>query len=300
VSASEVRWQKLTAKDMTLRFALDRRQLAVEDLRAGLLGGTVTGALTVDLTEPDSLRYRSNLRVTRVQANELMSAFTPAKNILYGELDSSLDLAGIRAGEAPPLALLTAIGDASVLDGYLAARGPLAAILREMGLAEAGSDRLDFQQLTTGLRIESGRVRLSDARLGSARYGEFTLSGSVGLDGSLDYRVHALLPKRYTPPALLEQKALLELVADSNGRLPLDFAVSGSVSNPKVKLDLAALQARATHRAKQELQAKGENEVQKATEKAAASAKKALDGFLNNLGRKPAPAAADSGSGATR
>jgi len=87
-------------------------------------------------------------------------------------------------------------------------------------------------------------------------------------------------------------------VADANGRLPLDFSVSGSVSNPKVKIDLAALQSQATQRAKQQLQTKGENEVMKATEKAAESAKRALDGILGNLGKKPAPAPPDSG-GAT-
>jgi AsmA protein len=290
VRANEIRWQKLSARDATLHFTLDQHGLTVDDLRAGLLGGTVTGSLAVDLSEPDSLRYKSNLRASKVQANELVSTFTPARNILYGELDTSLDLAGIKAGELPPLALLTAVGDATVLDGYLAVRGPIAVIMREMGLIATGSDRLDFQKLTTGLRVESGRVRLNDAKLGSARYGDFTLSGSVGVDGTLDYRVHALMPKRYTPPALLEQKALLDLVADANGRLPLDFAVSGSVTNPQVKIDLAALQAQATTRAKQQLQAKGETEVKKATEKAAESAKKTLEGILGNMKRKSTPA----------
>ncbi|HWN82086.1 MAG TPA: AsmA-like C-terminal region-containing protein, partial [Candidatus Udaeobacter sp.] len=156
----------------------------------------------------------------------------------------------------------------------------------------------DFQQLTTALRIEDGRVHLSDARLGSTHSGEFTLAGSVGLNGSLDYRVHALLPKRYLPPDLRDQKALVDLLVDANGRLPLDFIVTGSVSNPKVKVDLAQLQSQAAGRAKQQLQAKGENEVKKATEKAAKSAKQALEGILDNLGKKKPPAAPpDSGRG---
>ena len=299
LQATAVRWQKLTTEDVRCRYALDQRGLTVEDLSGGLLGGTVQGSLAVDLAEPDSVRYRSNLQLTRVQADELVTTFTPAKHILYGELDSSLDLAGILAGESPPLALLSAIGDASVRNGYLAARGSLAVIMRAMGLLSAGSDRLDFQQLTTDLRIESGRVRLSDARLGSTHSGEFTLAGSVGLDGSLDYHVHALLPKRYLPPDLREQKALVELLVDANGRLPLDFVVTGSVSNPKVKIDLAQLQSQAADRAKQQLEAKGQNEVKKATEKAAENAKQALEGILGNLGRKKPPAVpADSGRGA--
>jgi uncharacterized protein involved in outer membrane biogenesis len=299
MQATAVRWQKLTTQDVRCRYALDQRGLTVEDLTGSLLGGTVQGSLAVDLAEPDSVRYRSNLRLTRVQADELVTTFTPAKHILYGELDSSLDLAGILAGESPPLALLNAIGDASVRNGYLAARGSLAVIMRAMGLLSAGSDRLDFQQLTTGLRIESGRVRLSDARLGSTHSGEFTLAGSVGLDGSLDYRVHALLPKRSLPPDLREQKALVELLVDANGRLPLDFIVTGSVSNPKVKVDLSQLQSQAAGRAKQQLEAKGQNEVKKATEKAAENAKQALEGILGNLGRKKPPAVPpDSGRGA--
>ena len=138
LQATAVRWQKLTTEDVRCRYALDQRGLTVEDLSGGLLGGTVQGSLAVDLAEPDSVRYRSNLQLTRVQADELVTTFTPAKHILYGELDSSLDLAGILAGESPPLALLSAIGDASVRNGYLAARGSLAVIMRAMGLLSAG------------------------------------------------------------------------------------------------------------------------------------------------------------------
>jgi hypothetical protein len=291
---------------------LDRRGIQVENLRAGLMGGAVTGDVAIDLTDPDSLRYTSDLKVTKVQANDLISAFTPAKNLIYGELNSQLDLAGVRAGQAPPLALLNAIGDATVADGYLAVRGPLVPIMKQLGLLSTSTDRLDFQKLSTALRIESGRVKLSDANLKSGKYGDFLLSGSVGLDGSIDYDVHALLPKRFTPPELLAQKELLNLVADSSGRVPLDFAITGSVSNPKVKLDLRKLQSQVADRAKSQLQAQAdsalkkatgqatgklEGELGKATEKVGEDAKKAIGDFLGSFGKKKA-APADTGRSA--
>ncbi len=303
--AGEIRWRGLTARDASLEVTLDRRGIQVENLRAGLMGGTVTGDLTVDLTDPDSLRYTSDLKVAKVQANDLISAFTPAKNLIYGELNSELDLAGVRAGQAPPLALLTAIGNATVAEGYLAVRGPLVPIMKQLGLLTTATDRLDFQKLSTVLRIDSGRVRLSDANLKSGRYGDFLLSGSVGLDGSIDYDVHALLPKRYMPPELLAQKELLNLIADPSGRLPLDFAITGSVSNPKVKLDLRKLEAQVANRAKSQIQAQADSVLKKvtgqaeggagtATEKVTEDAKKAIGDFLGSFGKKK-PAPADTG-----
>jgi hypothetical protein len=182
----------------------------------------------------------------------------------------------VRAGSVPAAQLLDALGSVSVTDGYLAAAGPLAAIARELGLIEG--DRIDFERLTAGIQVERGRVRLGDSRLGSARYGDYGLAGSVGLDGTIDLAVQALLPGRAAPRALAGRREILDLVADASGRIPLDFTVSGTVADPKLKLDLRKLEETAAARGREKLKAAARKEAGRALDSAARRLSEALGG----------------------
>ena len=172
-------------------------------------------------------------------------------------------------------------------EGHLAASGPLGAIARELGLFEG--DRIDFQRLTAGIRVERGRVRLSDSQLGSTRYGDFGLAGSVGLDGTIDLAVQALLPGRAAPRALAGRREILDLVADASGRIPLDFTVSGTVTDPKLKLDLRKLEETAAARGREKLKAAARKEAGRALDSAARRLSEALGGK-----KKPSVVAPDT------
>jgi AsmA protein len=263
VRADELVLRGLNARDASLELILDRDGLRIENLRASLLGGDLAGGASVSFADPDSLRYASNLKVTGLDANEVLSATTPARNLIYGKLDADLDLSGVRAGETPIAQLLSAVGNATVVDGYLAASGPLAAILGQMGLLPSGTERLDVRRIVAAFEVDRGRVRFRDTVIGSAHSGEFTLSGSVGLDGSLEYAVTGLLPQRYAPKELTDRPELLSLVTDDSGRIPVDFSIGGTVKDPRVKLDLAKLEQRAAGRAKEELKERADEELKK-------------------------------------
>jgi hypothetical protein len=234
------------------------------------------------------VRYQSNLSVTGVEANEILSATTPVKDLLYGQLDAQLDLDGIKAGDSPPLALLTALGDVTVSEGHLAAKGPLGLIASRMGLLADGRPEIDFQRLDAVFRLAQGRVQFRDTKIGSARSGEFNLSGSVGLDGTLDYAVAALLPARYLPPEIRRQENVLALVTDDQGRLPVGFTIGGTFREPDVKIDARAIEERLESAAKKQISTKVEAEAVKQFDKAVKEAAKGLEGLFGK--RKPAPA----------
>jgi uncharacterized protein involved in outer membrane biogenesis len=268
VRADEFILRGLTARAASLRLTLDRDGLRLDDVRANLLGGALNGSATVSFADPDSLRYSSNLKVTGLDANQALSAMTPAKNLVYGKLDADIDLSGVRAGETPPAALMSALGNASVVDGYLAASGPLATIISVMGLLPDGGAKVDIRQIVAAFEIDRGRVKFRDTQFGTRESGEFTVNGSIGLDGSLDYQVSGLLPKRYAPKQLANQPDLLNLVTDEEGRIPVDFTIGGTVKDPRVALDLKKLEGRAAARAKKELGERTDEEVKKALDEA--------------------------------
>jgi autotransporter translocation and assembly factor TamB len=81
------------------------------------------------------------------------------------------------------------------------------------------------------------------------------VNGSQGLDGSLDYIMTMLLPEKTSAkvnvPGFVGQAA--ELFKDESGRLKLDFAVGGTMDDPKVALDTRSAQNRAQELAKQKV-----------------------------------------------
>ncbi len=296
--ASELIYRQLTAREASLELTLDQNGLRVDDVRASLLGGSLGGDLAVDFADPDSLRYTSNLVVRGVQANEILSATTPVKNLIYGRLDMKLDLAGIKAGEISPASFLTALGDATVTEGHLPLGGVLGGIASQMGLLADGRNTLEFQRLATVFRVEQGRVKFRETTIGGARSGEYNLSGSVGLDGTLDYQVAALLPKRYLPPELANRPDVLALVTDSSGRVPVDFTIRGTIKDPKVRIDMQKIQDRVVSGAKREVQSRVEAEASKQFDKTVKEAARGLGSLFGT--KKTAPAGADSGQAAPR
>jgi hypothetical protein len=246
----------------------------------------------VDLADPDSVRYTSNLEVRGVEANDILSATTPLKNLIYGRLDANLDLGGIKAGDTPPIALLTALGDATIAQGHFAAQGPLGLVAGRMGLLADGRDQIDFQRLAAVFRVEQGRVKFRDTKIGGAGSGEFDLSGSVGLDGTLDYAVSALLPPRYLPAEITRQPDVLALLTDESGRLPVDFVIGGTLREPKVKIDTRKIEERLVAEARRQVKTKVGAEAVKQFDNAVKEAARGLEGFFGKKKAAPADSAA--------
>src|SRR5262249_3801941 len=57
-------------------------------------GGTVTGEAHFDLSDTRKPKYAVQASVDRVQADALLSTWTPMKNLLAGTLDTKLDFSG--------------------------------------------------------------------------------------------------------------------------------------------------------------------------------------------------------------
>ena len=286
VQVDELIVRGLVARQAALDLTIDQSGIRLDDVRAALLGGNLNGEVVINLADPDSVRYHSTLKVIGMRANELLTATTPVKNLIDGQLDGDIDLSGIRAGNTPPAALMSALGNASVSDGHLVVKGAIAAVLRQIGIVE--SDRIDFQRLMTKIKVDRGRIGLDDLKMGSTKHGEFTLAGTAGLDGSLDYAVHALLPKRYTPPELANRQELFDLIADESGRIPLDFKIFGTVKDPKVKIDLRAIEARIAGRTKQKVEARARDEAGKVVDDAKDRLQKGLGDLLRGKRKRSA------------
>ncbi len=261
VRVAKLRIRDLDATDVGLKVNLDESGLRVRDVTGNALGGRLAGGFAARPAGGDRLTYDSNLKVTGVEADQLLAALTPVRDLVYGKMDLNLDLSGTRVPNRSPLDHLTAEGHSLVTGGYLAAQGVLATVLTRLGVQD---QRLDFEELASKVAVKDGRLLLDNGKLLSGKHGEFHLGGSIGFDKTLAVEVRSLLPKRSLPKEVTTNAQLTRLLANEDGRVPIQFSVTGTFGSPTIRIDTAALEKQLRDQVVEEAKTKATGEVEKA------------------------------------
>ena len=82
-------------------------------------GGQVGGNARFDLTNPREPHFAVKAKVDTVNADALLSAWTPAKGLLAGALSTDIDLSGAAGTPEQLKRTLTAVGLAAIANGTL-------------------------------------------------------------------------------------------------------------------------------------------------------------------------------------
>ena len=304
----------LDVKNVNATVALAPAALEAQSFSLDGYGGAITGSAKFDLHDTRKPVYEIKSKVSSVQADELLSAWTPAKGLVRGTLSTDLTFSG--AGQEPEDVKrnLTLVGLAALSEGQLGPGPALQAIADLVKVPQM--KELKFKDLKVPMRVEHGRL-ITDAVRMTGPSGEWNLSGAMGLDGALDYAVSVTLPAEAA--ATLNAKSALAAGAltDEKGRMLLDLRVGGTAKSPKVAWDTRAMRDRLAGRASQAL-AEQKAKLEADTREAAAlelrrrlgfadstgkagpqlgaikdslrkSTGSALDKFLGGFGKKPAP-----------
>lgn len=280
-------------------------------------GGVVRGDASFDLTDTAKPAYAIHTVVEKVQADAMLSTWTPLRGLIQGTLDTNLDFSG--RGQQPDdlKRTLTLVGLAAFTEGTVGPGPTLEAISQFVKIPAL--KQVKFHDLKLPMRIEQGRV-ISDPVKLSGAYGDWVMAGSVSFEGALDYAVSITLPPAAVEALQARSALAAGALADDQGRMLLDLRLSGTARSPKVAWDTRAMRDRLAGRASAALteqRAKLEADVKAAAQQALAqklglggpdstrrlpnvkdmgtaardSIKKAagglLDGFFN---RKPKPA----------
>jgi hypothetical protein len=126
-------------------------------------------------------------------------------------------------------------GDLRGSDGIIDLRQQLADVSRYLG------DRQDllrvrYSQASHRYRLQEGRISIDGLRI-DGRDTDWRGEGWLGLDGTLNLDLNVRLPAGFTPD-LGDMTFLAETLRDQDGRIALDFALSGDVRRPTVRLKL--------------------------------------------------------------
>ena len=246
VSIARLKNGSLDVKNVVASVALEPAIVSSPRFSLDGYGGKVGGTARFDLTRPSSPAFVVKARVDTVQANELLSAWTPAKGLLAGALSTDLDLSGSGSTPAEWKRTITAVGLAAVANGQLGP-GPvfeaISAVTKITGLKT-----VRFNNANLPFRVERGRVVTDPVKL-TGSHGEWQVTGAVGFDGALDYAVSITLPPQ-AAAALNARSALAAgALSDKEGRMLLDLRVTGNARAPRVAWDASAMQSRLLGRA---------------------------------------------------
>ncbi len=243
--------RRLDVENVTARVEMTPATLDVPAYSLRGYGGTVTGKAAFDLGDPARPGFSVKAQVDSVEADALLSAWTPARGWIHGALNSTLDLSGDGATPEDLKRTLTAVGLALVSNGTLGPGPALEAVANATGIPAFKEVR--FRDLRLPLRVERGRV-ITDPVAIEGHYGRWQLAGGIAFDGRLDYAVSVTLPPEVAAALNARSALAAGALSDAKGNLLLDLRVSGPAKAPKVTWDTRAMRDRLAGKLSQALE----------------------------------------------
>ncbi|MBX2991669.1 MAG: AsmA family protein [Bacteroidetes bacterium] len=274
--------QKFEMKDVRGTMKIANGIINMQNLTMKMFDGAIASKGSINLQNPERPTFNLNLDMSSLNANTALSSFTSFGQRLLGDLNMNIQINGAlddTLGLIP--SSLNASGKAGVNNGKVQGvkvNQQIASLLSVPDVAE-----INFKDWVNAFSIKDGRVNIPDLNI-AALGADYTIAGSQGLDGSMDFKMAMLLSEATSAKASVPGFAgeALNALKEPNGRLKLDFLVGGSADNPKVQLDTQSLQARAAEFAKSKLDA----EKQKLQQKLEDEAKKKGGDLLKDLLKK--------------
>ncbi len=225
-------------------------RVRIEPVTFAYAGGKGAAVLTADARRLARVETKIDLSAEGIEAAQALGRIGSAGGMVQGKfsLKSNGSLAtgpGIRT-----LMAFSAAGIALSNKGSVSIGNFLEPLGKIPGFDVTPFREFNFSEWKGNFFVKDGRFFTNDWKVGSSR-GDWSIAGSFGFDGTLDYAVHLVIP-----PAVQEQmkdieryKAAFDLMRDKNGNLILDIHVGGSAKRPSATLDLSKAKSKAQERA---------------------------------------------------
>ncbi|RPH33978.1 AsmA family protein, partial [bacterium] len=248
----------------------------MQNFSLNAFGGSAVSKGSLNLKDPKRPLFDLALDINGVESHSLLPHFTSFGQRVNGKMTMNTTMKGAlndTLGLVPPA--LNGQGRVQITDGVLTGVKVNQAIATLLKLPDL--ETIKFKDWANSFTIAEGRIIIKDLKI-HALDADYTVNGSQGLDGSLDYVMTMLLSQttsgKVNLPGFAGQAA--DLFKDETGRLKLDFAVGGTSDDPKVSLDTKSAQQKAETLAKKKL----EDEAKKATDQLKKKAEDALKGIF--------------------
>jgi len=227
--------------------------------------GTLATKGTLDMRDPKQTPFDLSLQMNNLDVHQFLPEFTSFGSRLYGSLTMTTDLHGAlddTLGLIPQT--LNGGGTVQMKSGKVEGVKVNQSLAGLLSLPDLSV--VNFKDWQNSFTIANGRMVLKDLKI-AALNADYTINGSMGFDGSIDYVMTLLLSPEASKGIKLPGVTgfagqAVDLFKDPSGRIKLDFNVTGTSDSPKVSLNTDAARKKAEDIAKQQLK-KLEEEAKK-------------------------------------
>jgi hypothetical protein len=245
--------------------------------------GTILTKGTLDVHDLNKRPFNLDLDIVGVESNSILPKFTSFGNNIFGKFSMKTSVSG-DLNDTLGLDTKTLVGNGKVqiFDGKLLGF-PLTSKLAEFtGINEL--KEVNFKNWSNAFTISDGRVNINDLKI-NAGTTDFLVNGSHGLDGSMSYNLTAKLPESVSDRLKLSGVGgqFLQFFKDKEGRINLNFDVSGMTTSPALKLNTKAQE----EMAKQALEQQKQKLLDQGKKKVEDELKKKVGEGLKKLFKKP-------------
>ena len=261
-TVAELTYDKLAMRNARGRLRVNDQRVTLEDFRMNALGGEIGVTGFYETTTPSKPTFDVGLKLTKLDIPSTFQAFTtvqmlaPVAKYAVGKVTTDLHVNGALGKNMMPLFPgLSGKGNLQTSELVLKDFPALEKVVDVTKLQFLDNPAL--QALRAAFQIRDGRlfVQPFDVKVGETT---MTVSGSNGLDQSLQYTLNLQVPRSMLGGAANQALAGLVSKAGQAGvdlsaapRIPLAIQLGGTVTNPSVKADVGSLASSVTAGAEQ-------------------------------------------------
>jgi uncharacterized protein involved in outer membrane biogenesis len=222
-------FQKTDFRNLLVAGEMKSGQVKITQFTCAAFKGTVEGDGSFDMARNPS-PFRMKAKVTEVDVDTLVNAFTSSKEVLKGKLNGDVALGGAGLSFETIKKNLTGTGKVQVKEGELPWLNLINRLVQALGGKKWGTEKTTFDDLSSSFTIKNGMVSVPNLLL-SEKDTAIKLSGDIGLDSTLKLEGEAHLPPSVTGD--LTGKGW-NFFSDDKGRLTIPFTLQGALKNPRV------------------------------------------------------------------
>ena len=223
---------------VSAKMTLERGAVHLGDTRLTMFGGTARG--TIDARPFEAARpFSLDQQADGVAIGAMIATLAPSeKGTVEGTAALTLTMSG-RGGEPALLPTLDGKGQVSVTGGKIASFGMIQQVMKLLEVAGAkgfAKDETPFDSLAAHFDLAKGVATTHDLAFRSADL-DLDGGGTVGLGGAIHLDVTGSFSKPVSDQ-LIAKTPQLDIRRGADGRLTVPLQVRGTMTAPKVQLDL--------------------------------------------------------------
>jgi hypothetical protein len=221
-------------REVTAQVRLDQAGITMDNLTGRAFGGSVAGNLRV-APRDGHWTYDGKLTGKDMTASTVLGTFAPRANIVEGRLNGVVDLSGQAGIGVDPKKTLSLIADATLSGGGFKNFTGLSALSKYINASDLTAQSWPIQNLATHMEVRDGAAVFKNLHLTQSGL-DWDLAGAIGFDGGLNVQGSLrALPDRLKIPS--QVAPYMKYLVHSDGKIAIDFKLTGKSSSPNVILD---------------------------------------------------------------